>query len=99
MGQKRCYFSIVPTHIWEDFRKLPNVSYDLRKITHDYIKNYTDGKTSFMDLRKFHYNILCRSEMKERGAEILAGRTKSVSAKHYLTYEIDKMIEQYSKAW
>jgi hypothetical protein len=99
MGQKHCYFSIVPTHIWEDFRKIAKVSYEMRKITHDYIKNYTEGKTSFMDLRKFHYNILCRSEMKERGAEILAGRTKSVSAKHYLTYEIDKMIEQYSKAW
>ena len=99
MGQKHFYFSIVPTHIWEDFRNLPKVNYDLRKVAHDYIKNYTGGKTSFMDLRKFHYNILCRSEMKERGAEILEGRTKSVSAKHYLTYEIDNMIEQYSKPW
>jgi len=51
------------------------------------------------DLRKFHYNVLCRSEMKELGAEILAGRTKSISAKHYLINEIDKMTEHYSKAW
>lgn len=75
------------------------VNYEQRKIAHSFIKNYTDGKVSFMDLRKFHYNVLSRSELKERGAEVLAGRTKSVSAKHYLTYEIDKMIEQYSKAW
>ena len=50
-----------------------------------------------MDLRKFHYNILCKSELKEQGAEILAGRAKTVSAKHYLIYEIDKMTEQYAR--
>ena len=52
-----------------------------------------------MDLRKFHYNVLCRSELKESGAEVLEGRAKSVSAKHYLLHEIDKMVEQYHNAW
>jgi hypothetical protein len=37
--------------------------------------------------------------MKESGAEILQGRAKSVSAKHYLLNEIDKMTEQYYKVW
>jgi hypothetical protein len=37
--------------------------------------------------------------MKESGAEVLAGRARSVSAKHYLVNEIDKMIEQYDKGW
>ena len=37
--------------------------------------------------------------MKESGAEVLAGRAKSVSAKHYLLNEIDRMTEQYHKAW
>jgi hypothetical protein len=41
-----------------------------------------------MDLRKFHYNILCRSEMGAIGAEVLAGRAKSISAKHYLIHEL-----------
>ena len=36
--------------------------------------------------------------MKEDGAEVLAGRAKSVSAKHYLLNEIDRMTEQYHKA-
>ncbi|HYF99584.1 MAG TPA: hypothetical protein VD815_05795 [Candidatus Saccharimonadales bacterium] len=58
---------------------MDKVDYEQRKIVHPFIKNYTEGKTSFMDVRKFHYNILCRSEMKEQGAEILAGRVKSVS--------------------
>jgi hypothetical protein len=48
-------------------------------------------------LRKFHYNILCSSEMGEVGAEVLAGRAKSISAKHYLIHELDKMTDQYAK--
>jgi hypothetical protein len=37
--------------------------------------------------------------MKESGAEVLAGRARSVSAKHYLINEIDRMVQQYDKAW
>ena len=32
-------------------------------------------------------------------ADILAGRAKSVSAKHYALYELDKMTEAYKEAW
>ena len=30
---------------------------------------------------------------------ILGGRAKSVSAKHYAIYELDKMAEAYKEAW
>lgn len=99
VGQKHSYFTIVPTDSWKNFRELKKADYEQRKIAHSIIKTQTDGKTSFMDLRKFHYNILCRSELREQGAEVLAGRVKTISAKHYLTYEIDKMVEQYLTAW
>ena len=36
--------------------------------------------------------------MGERGAHVLAGRAKSISAKHYLIHALDKMAEQYGKA-
>ena len=32
-------------------------------------------------------------------ADILAGRAKSVSAKHYAMYELDKMAEEYKEVW
>ena len=99
VGQKHCYFTIIPTKLWLDFRGLPKVEYEQRKVAHTLLKSYTDGQVSFMDLRKFHYNVLCRSDMKEYGAEILQGRAKSVSAKHYLLNEIVRMTEQYYKAW
>jgi hypothetical protein len=63
------------------------------------LKSHTDGQVSFMDLRKFHYNVLCRSEMKESSAEVLEGRAKSISAKHYLINEIDKKTGQYHRGW
>jgi intergrase/recombinase len=99
VGQKHCYFTIVPTKLWLDFKALPNVDYEQRKVSHGLLKSMTDGKVSFMDLRKFHYNVLCRSDLKESGAEVLEGRAKSVSAKHYLLHEVDKMVEQYHDAW
>ncbi len=52
-----------------------------------------------MDLRKFNYNVNVRSGMKEMGAEVLAGRAKTVSARHYLLNEIDLLAEQYREAW
>ncbi|WP_172602105.1 hypothetical protein [Candidatus Nitrosocosmicus franklandus] len=36
--------------------------------------------------------------MGDRGAEVLAGRAKSISAKHYLVHELDKLTKQYGKA-
>ena len=98
LGQKRSYFSIVPTNVWEKFRALPKVNYELRKFAHLQIKEATNG-ISFMDLRKFNYNVNVRSEMKELGAEVLAGRAKTVSARHYLLNELDFLAEQYRKAW
>jgi len=98
-GLKRCYFTIVPSELWEEFRGLRAVDRDIRKFAHVRIKEITNGKVTFMDLRKFHYNVNVRSEMKESGAEVLAGRARTVSARHYLLNELDLMVEQYGKVW
>ena len=73
VGQKHCYFTIAPTKPWLKFRATSPAVYEQRKAAHAILKSYTDGQISFMDLRKFHYNVLCRSEMKESGAEVLQG--------------------------
>lgn len=98
VGQKHTYFTIVPLKIWDEFRAMNRVGKEERNVTHPMVKNHTDGKVLLKDLRKYHYNILCRSEMGDRGAEVLAGRAKSISAKHYLIHELDKMTEQYGNA-
>ncbi len=47
----------------------------------------------FVELRKIHYKVM-RRVMDINEADILAGRAKSVSAKHYAMYELDKMAEE-----
>jgi hypothetical protein len=51
-----------------------------------------------MYLRKLHYNVMCRV-MKQHEADILAGRAKTVAAQHYTLYELDKLTEDYMRAW
>lgn len=69
------------------------------KFAHLQIKATTNGEVSFLDLRKFNYNMNARSEMREAGAEVLAGRAKTVSARHYLLNELDVMALLYERAW
>jgi intergrase/recombinase len=97
-GHKKCYFAIVPTGIWKLFRSLPFFDYNPHiKSAHSYLKT-KDKDLHFMWLRKAHYNIMCRS-MKPFEANILAGRAKTVDAKHYAMYELDSMSNSYSEAW
>ena len=97
-GHKKCYFSIVPTTIWKLFRSLSFFEYNPHiKSAHSYLKA-KDKDLHFMWLRKAHYNIMCRS-MKPFEANILAGRAKTVDAKHYAMYELDSMSKSYNEAW
>jgi intergrase/recombinase len=97
-GHKKCYFAIVPTTIWKLFRNLTFFDYNPHiKSAHSYLK-VKDKDLHFMWLRKAHYNIMCRS-MKPFEANILAGRAKTVDAKHYAMYELDSMSKRYSEAW
>ena len=98
-GQKYCYFTIVPTRIWEQFRELNTIDYDRRKACHTLLAALTDKQVAFMDLRKYHYNVNYRSPMKEQGAEILAGRARTTSARHYLLNMIDEMVDHYQQGW
>lgn len=95
MGQKHSYFIIVPLVIWSQFRSLDKVSIQKRNAVHLLIKSHTSDTIILMHLRKFHYNILCRSEMGELDAEVLAGRAKTIRTKHYLIHELDEMVKQY----
>jgi intergrase/recombinase len=97
-GHKKCYFSIVPTALWKAFRSLPYFDYNPHiRSAHSYLKA-KDKDLHFMWLRKAHYNIMCRT-MKPFEANILAGRAKTVDAKHYAMYELDVMSKSYADAW
>ena len=96
-GNKQCYFFILPTNVWNQFRNLPRFT---RKEEINSAHNITkrEAGVKFMDLRKLHYNVV-RNTMDPDEADILAGRAKTVSAQHYALYQLDKMTESYKQAW
>lgn len=97
-GHKKCYFTVVPTEPFKAFRNLESFSYKAHiRSAHSYIKT-KDETLNFMWLRKAHYNVMCRT-MKPFEANILAGRAKTVDAKHYAIYELDSMTNKYVEAW
>jgi hypothetical protein len=93
---KHCYFTILPTTLWQAFKALPKFSYYDIKSTHLYLKSRLDLK--FMYLRKLHYNVMLRTLGKD-AAEVLAGRANTVSARHYLMVEVDRLTAQVIDAW
>ena len=95
-GHKKCYFTILPTTIWQQFRNVQNFTHIDIDIAHKLAKK--DANLMFIELRKLHYNVIRRS-MDMNEADILAGCAKSVSAKHYAMYELDKLTEAYAQAW
>ncbi len=99
-GNKKCYFTIVPTQLFRDFKARDDFEYRPHiRSAHEYMKVRTkDEKITFIWLRKAHYNVMCRV-MKPFEANVLAGRAKSVDAKHYAMYELNEMSEKYAEAW
>ena len=95
-GHKKCYFTILPTLILEEFRKAANFDKGALDVAHKLTKRIVDVK--FVELRKIHYNVMSRV-MDMNDADILAGRAKSVSARHYALYELDRLTDAYHHAW
>jgi len=95
-GHKKCYFTILPTAIWEQFRNISNFTDVDIDVAHKLTKKIAN--IMFVELRKLHYNVM-RRVMDMNEADILAGRAKSVSARHYAMYELDKLTEDYAQAW
>jgi intergrase/recombinase len=95
-GHKKCYFTILPTNIWEQFRNVSNFNDVDIDVAHKLTKKI--ASIMFVELRKIHYNVMTRV-MDINEADILAGRAKSVSARHYAIYELDRIADGYAEAW
>ena len=55
-GHKKCYFTILPTIIWEQFRGLSNFNHVDIDIAHKLTKK--TANIMFVQLRKIHYNVV-----------------------------------------
>ena len=83
-GHKKCYFTILLTAVWNRFRQVKSFDSIEIEVAHKLTKKVAD--VMFVGLRKLHYNVMSRvMDMNE--ADILAGRAKSIDARHIFLYE------------
>jgi intergrase/recombinase len=88
----------IPTQYWEKFRELQKFDYTDISATHKIMKR--DVGISYIAIRKIHYNVMrFRDTLSVDEAEVLAGRFSSVSGRHYVLHDPEKLTEKYATVW
>jgi intergrase/recombinase len=97
-GNKKAIATIFPTRYWERLRSMPKFDiYDIQA-AHRILKR--EAGIAFIVLRKIHYNVMrFRNILELDEAEVLAGRFTSVSARHYVLNDPEKLSSKYIAAW
>ena len=97
-GQKKALATIIPTHIVEQLRTMEKFDYNDIAAAHKILKRETG--IAYIVLRKIHYNVIrFKNAFELDEAEVLAGRFKSVSARHYILNDPEKISGKYISAW
>ena len=97
-GNKKALATIIPTQYWEKFRTLQKFDYTDIAATHKIMKR--DVGIAYIAMRKIHYNVMrFRDTLTVDEAEVLAGRFNSVSGRHYVLHDPEKLAEKYMNAW
>lgn len=95
---KRAYLTLLPTPYFERLRLMPSFSKKEQiDPAHWFLKSKFQG-LQYITLRKLHYNVMYKG-MGEHDAELLAGRAKNVSAKHYMIHSMEDLGKRYVEAW
>jgi hypothetical protein len=95
---KKALATIVPTKYWEKFQVLQEFNYTDIAATHKIMKR--DVGIAYIAMRKIHYNGMRFSDtLSVDEAEVLAGRFSSVSGRHYVLHDPEKLTKEYINAW
>ena len=97
-GNKKAIASVLPTNYWEKLRNMTRFDrYDIQ-VAHRILKR--EANIAFIVMRKIHYNVMrFRNALELDEAEVLAGRFSSVSARHYVLNDPEKLSGKYVSAW
>ena len=97
-GNKKALATIIPTMYWEKFRSLEKFAYTYIAATHKIMKR--DVGIAYIAMRKIHYNVMrFKDALSVDEAEILAGKFSSVSGRHYVLHDPEKLSGKYISAW
>jgi hypothetical protein len=59
-----------------------------------------DVGIAYVAMRKIHYIVMrCRDTLSVDEAEVLTGTFSSVSGRHYVLHDPEKLAEKYTIAW
>jgi hypothetical protein len=93
---KRCYFTMLPTILWQQFRGLPAFNECNIKAA-DKITNKS-ARIKFSVIRSIFYQVMSDT-MNSEQLGILIGSASHSAARNYLILAIDDMIRSYILAW
>jgi hypothetical protein len=97
-GNKKAFVTILPTKMWEQFRRI--TKFDRHDIVAAHSITKRDADILYMGLRKIHYNVMrFKDTMTADEADALAGRAKTVAAQHYVLHDLQLFADKYVKAW
>ena len=97
-GNKKALATIIPTNYWEKLRNMSK--FDMYDIQAAHRITKREANIAYIVLRKIHYNVIRFNNALELDeAEVLAGRFRSVSARHYVLNDPEKLSGKYILAW
>ena len=97
-GNKKAIATVLPTNYWEKLRNMARFDRYYIQAAHRILKR--EANIAFIVMRKIHYNVMrFRNALELDEAEVLAGRFSSVSARHYVLNDPEKISGKYVSAW
>jgi hypothetical protein len=82
----------------EKLRSIQRFDYYDIQAAHKIMKR--DVGIAYIAMRKIYYNVMqYRDTLNVDEAEVLAGRFSSVSGRHYVLHDPEKLAEKYISAW
>jgi hypothetical protein len=94
--RQRCYFTMLPTMLWQHFRSLPAFNESDIKATDEVVSKAV--RIKFSGIRGI-FNQVVPATMNSRQVDILTGVASPSTAKQCLMLEVDEMAKSYVLAW
>jgi hypothetical protein len=97
-GNKKAIATILPTIFWEKLRSMQKFDICDIQAAHKILKR--EAGIAYVAMRKIHYNVMrFKNAVELDEAEVLAGRFRSVSARHYVLNDPERLSAKYRSAW
>ena len=97
-GNKKAIATILPTKFWNKLRLMQKFDINDIQAAHKILKR--EAGIAYVVMRKIHYNVIrFKNALELDEAEVLAGRFRSVSARHYVLNDPEKLSAKYTSAW